>query len=632
MQHTVEAQRRRARAATAPREIPRRRLRPLTTLPFLLAVMMLPQSYDGAHDVKLLCAAAVVAMTAWWAAREDWWARARPLGAPGAAAAILLAAVLVSTATSDQPLLSWFGPEQFHNGAIVYVVSMALALLVAALMPPRELGACARALAIGGAVAVGYWLVQLAGLDPLGTMPPKGMYAIARPLVSTLDNPNFAGAFLAAGLPAGLWAAWRARTPVRRWAWAAVTALLALGTVGAASLQAPIAAAAGLGMLTVAALARRSRRAATAALLAGALLVLLAGAGLAQRGPLAVIGRQETAISRTWDWTAAARMTRAEPLTGVGFSRYGRYHPAHRPPHDVRTYGWQTNTASAHNVPLDMASGGGLPLLAAYLAFVALVGLRLLRGLRTLTGAPLELLGVFGAVWTAYQAQSLVSIDVPQLALLHYLSAGAILALTAAERHPAGAGAPRPWAAALRHPMARQVAVAALALIVMLPLLTVVTAEKLVGASAAASSAHDKDTALARVRLAARLAPWEPLYWAGIGVTEVWGGEPTPAALEAYLEAVRRDPRGLPHVIAAADAATALGRLPLAMELLDDALVLEPHAAEVKVKAATVALRLGQTARARALVRQALAFAPDNKEARALAERIARRPEGGSDG
>lgn len=598
---------------------------PLVLLPGLVALATVPRSFDGEGDVKLLCVAVAVGLLAWRAADQGPPLRAwRRMGVAEAAALMFLAAAAAATVTSDAPLLSVMGAAYRHNGLLAYTLAVALLLVMALTLPGERLhsilGAAAKSLAIGAGLAVLYWFAQLAGWDPLGTMPAAGKYESDTMLSSTLGNPNFAGAFIAAALPGALWAALRPGAPPRgRVTWLTLAALLGVGILGSQSLQAPVAAGAGVGLLAVAALLRRHRRAAAVVVVLGGVMVLLIALGLADRGPLGFLGSQDTFDqSRVWDWTAAVRMVRDQPLTGVGLARFGAFVRAYRPPGDLLTVGWQTYADAAHSVPLDFAATGGVPLLAAHLLLVAAVGWRLVRGLRTLDGDGLLLLGVFGGVWIAYQAQSLVSIDVVQTWFLHFLSAGAILALTARSTRSDHLLSREAAATAGRWPRsALGMAVAVTALAPVLWLGRQSAAYLVTGLAEDHLDQEAYAAAVARGGTAIQLFPWDPVLWRARAVFASYLDDDE-RELADNLEVLRRDPRDMYSLLEGARNAANLNQLDLAAELFRRAVQVEPQAPDVKVQAATLAMDMGEDALALRLLDAALRFDPSHADALAL--------------
>jgi len=607
-------------AASQPVE--RRWARPIALLPAVVVLLYVPGSLDGMADVRLLATAMVVTLVGWRALRDGWWDERRRLGPAGVAAGVFLAAAVFATITSDRPMLSLIGADQRQNGLLVYVVGVGLCALITAVVPLRAIAGAAKALPVAISVAVLYWRAQLAGFDPLGSRPPTNEFATPNPFWSTIGNPNFSGVMAAFGLTAAMWAASRTGLAWRwRLWWLVVAALNTWGIIGSDALQAPLAAAAGVGVLIVAMVAGRSRRYAMILLAGAGVVVVVAAVGLAELGPLKTLGQQETMVSRTWDWTAAARMARAQPLTGFGLARFGGYVREYRPPGDILNYGWGTQGDAAHSVPLDMAAGGGLPLFAAYAVFVLLVGWRLLQGLRTAAGEQLLLLGCVGGIWTAYQAQSLVSIDMSYLALMHFFTAGAVLAVTAVQPLAVVTGGARDVNRARRTRFAARIIAASTALLTLIGL-TRITAAEFIGRQAMQADEQTVDGTASRLwRTSMRLYPWQSTYPYWLGYLYDANGA-TEAALDAFLLSLRQDPVNLTVLLNAVDAARRLERYELAWTLMRRALRIEPQAAEIKVLAAQVAIEAGHDNQVQALVNAALAFDPSNFEARELRDQL----------
>ena len=205
--------------------------------------------------------------------------------------------------------------------------------------------------------------------------------------------------------------------------------------IGALSsaVQGPIAAAAGLAVVALAltldlSVRRRNAGLLTLGTLAGAGLVVLLG-GAAGFGPARPFFTGISYDARTWYWGAALKMWHRSPLTGIGMDSYGLYWRRDRPLANPRTVGGDAYSDSAHSVPLQHLAQGGLLLAAAYVFFLVVVSVALVRGFIRLRGQERLLLAGLGGAWVAYQVQSLVSIDqVPLLVLNFTLGAGVIVA------------------------------------------------------------------------------------------------------------------------------------------------------------------------------------------------------------
>jgi len=177
-------------------------------------------------------------------------------------------------------------------------------------------------------------------------------------------------------------------------------------------------------------------------------------------------------------------------------------------------------------VPLTMFVSGGIPLGLAYLAMVLLTAGTLWRGLRRLEGPKRLLLAATGGAWVAYQVQSIVSIDIPPLAVLHWVLTGAIVAqsgglsfltfgrskparvATRAERRRGNTGVrvdgPGPVAIGL---------LTALSLVAAWNLLRPMRAVAAADRSEDLIEAADPQAALEMSRKATNLAPWQARNW-----------------------------------------------------------------------------------------------------------------------
>jgi O-antigen ligase len=155
----------------------------------------------------------------------------------------------------------------------------------------------------------------------------------------------------------------------------------------------------------------------------GAILVV---AGSLDKGPLASLLHKASVIYRGDYWRAGWKMTTQHPLFGVGLDSYGDWYRRSRTVAATIRRGPDTVSNAAHNVLLDFSSNGGFPLLAIYLVLMALViraAWRYIR--RTPTFDPL-FTGLF-AVWIAYQAQSVISLNQLGLAVWGWIISGLII-------------------------------------------------------------------------------------------------------------------------------------------------------------------------------------------------------------
>ncbi len=439
-----------------------------------------------------------------------------PVGAPVWIALALLATLILATVTADNVVLAFVGQHSRYAGLLSYLAYLAIFAVALRLYLADSARGLMRALLAAMAVVCAYGLLQVAGLDPYSWRAIRD-----EPVFSTLGNTNFAAAYVAILAPVAaavvLFRGWG-----RGWRIAAGI-LLALGVgyiVATKATQGPLAAAAGLGVVGAAWLL--SRRSVTSAkgpatfprwLLIGGpvaafVVVVLLGARLA---PDVVNSLGE----RRQFWQAALGIFADHPVVGTGLDSFRDYFTQYRPAAHAVERGFQA-TDSTHNLPLGMLSNGGIGLAAAYLAFVGYVGWVLVKGLLTVGRDRVMPLAAFGGMWAAYQVQSLVSLDVPALTVLHFLSAALVLALAAP---PAVVGWKLPTAAAARGRLlpggqGRRLAAAVVAGVLVLGLSATWLGSRPLRADLAAGEGRglENGEGLPAFDKAVALAPWEAEY------------------------------------------------------------------------------------------------------------------------
>jgi hypothetical protein len=119
-------------------------------------------------------------------------------------------------------------------------------------------------------------------------------------------------------------------------------------------------------------------------------------------------------------------MTVEHPLFGVGLDSYGDWYRRARSVEATLRRGPDVVSNAAHNVLLDLSSNGGFPLLTIYLFMLGLVLVSAWRVLRRSNTFDPFFSGLF-AVWIAYQAQSIISLNQLGLAVWGWIISGLII-------------------------------------------------------------------------------------------------------------------------------------------------------------------------------------------------------------
>lgn len=594
-------------------------------------------NFDMVKWTVVVLAAAVVAVTG--AARIFVRGRAEiPWGPIAWAVGAFVVALVAATVTSDAPVVSLLGVHRRYSGLLLYAACALLLMTVLRRFDERSAASLALAIGIGAVGMTLYGLVQLAGADPF---PFEGRYS---GIFSTVGNPNFAAGYLGATLPLVVWPALAPRrTLAIRLLAVGITAAQLVALMATNSSQGFFSAGAGLGLLALAwALAQErpwSRPAAAGLLVVGGLAVVTAAAGLAGAGPLGVLARQRSFELRTYYWQTALNIFGDQPLLGAGLDRYGVNYRLHRPLGAVLTSDLPATNDAAHNVVLQMFSAGGVVLGLAYLAVLGCTAWALVNGLRRHRGERLLLLGALGGAWLGYQAQSMVSIDVPALAVLHWVLAGAVLVVAgtpsvrevvlrpgvvaAAQRIKGGGKGKQRGATqqrrktSVRDGRIATGAAAVLGLVAMYALTLPIRADTAAGAALREEAAGDLEGALADVAHAIDLAPWEFQYWFERGRYHV-ATEDYRDALAAYITSAERSGGDLKPTLAAARAAKIAGQNQITEQWYQESLVIEPRHPGLKVEFARFLQEQGREADAERLLREALAVDPANAEANEL--------------
>ena len=571
-------------------------LPPLTALVFsrgLLDVFHLPKALLLVAGGICILVTAVIA-----------WQRAHTIAPRLSAVTIAAIAVavfaVVATATAQSPWRAVFGGSGARAGLAVTLACVVIYGGTTAVFTGRSAAPVLQSLLWAAVPIVAYGVAQALHADPFAWRQTSG----GPPIFSTFGNANFFSAWIGVVAVVATWGAinrsWRGR-------WRVMSALL--GSAGLAmaiasrSIQGPIAALAGIAILVAAALTDHGRHAARRrlrTLVLASLPVLVVGGGaamLAIRG-----GASDSFGTRVGKWQAATAMGADHPVSGVGLDLFVDWYHAYRPVAEALSRGlWRTADA-AHNVPLQLFAGGGVPLAVSYVAFVGLTGVMLVRALRRSHGPDRLMVGAVGGAWVAYQVQSLVSIDTAPLAVVHWILAGLLAA--AATRPTVGVHRPHQRWGQLEA-VATTLVVGAVAVTMITPLRADVAARRALRLSAQGRHA-DAEASFER---ALRLDPWEPFYPMALARQRVARGDLT-AALHAYSVASARQPRSLPAALEHARIADRAGRTATARLEYHRAIALDPHSPLIRVLVARHYLAHGQPGQAVPLLEQAVASAP----------------------
>ena len=548
----------------------------------------------------------------------------------GMAAAAYAGMLIIAALNAERLGLAVVGRAGRHTGLATALAAFTMAAVAAWAYRDRLPTAVRTALTAAAVPVGGYALVQAAGLDPLDWRYVEG----GPPVFSTLGNATFLSAWAGVVAPLALWGALDAKVhPGWRATSAAVGVLLMVTVAVSGSLQGLAAGALGCGVVAAGWWTAAHRSALQRAAVAGVGLSVVGGV-LSRADTLAAQAASSLA-TRVVHWQTAWSMAGDHPLTGVGFEGFVSWFRAYEAPDAGAARDLSRSLDSPHNVTLELLTVGGWPLLGAWCVLVLLVAGAFIRGWRRQAGQQRLALAAVGGGWLAYLVQASVSIDVPALAGLGAVLAGATLALGA----PDWLGSRLVASPGVRSGGAIIALLAlGLAVVAAVPLRADLAAGAAVRAQQspedraqdsqedraqdspedrAQDSQEDRAQespadleALARARA---LAPWEPRYAALEGARLNRHNDQT-GALAAYVDALRADPRSLSATLSIARLATAEGEHALADDAYSHAVEVAPHTPTVLAEAGGHALERDRPQEAETLLARAVAGDPTRPE------------------
>lgn len=275
-------------------------------------------------------------------------------------------------------------------------------------------------LGVGGFLGL-YGLAQWRGVDFFDYVNAYGS-----DVFGTFGNPNFQSAFMgitaAVGLTLGIFGEINVAQRVGLFA----VCVIALSNVYLSSEQGYLNFLAGfLAAVLVYLFSKRKMLLAWTGLTLSGLGGFLVFAGILNSGPLADFLYKSSLQARGFYWRAAINMMVERPFFGVGLDGFGNWYRRSRtqPAAELNA---SVVSDTAHNIPLDIGSGGGIPLLILYLL---ILGLALNAIIRVIKHSQ-DFDPIFASIvagWVAYQAQSLISINQLGLGVWGWLLTGLLI-------------------------------------------------------------------------------------------------------------------------------------------------------------------------------------------------------------
>ena len=320
------------------------------------------------------------------------------------------------------PYQEFFGTYGRSTGFVAYIALASLMLGAIVVATSNFISTFARYLLIVGGLSIGYGLLQVVGADPIKW---ASLYS---PVIGFLGNPNFQSSFVGfSGILAfgcicskELKISWR----VAYYAYLLVGAFVILKTE---SQQGFLVLAGGIAIVGMIWISRSEFKVLTIpALIVSGISTVFVALGSLNSGPLASLLYKASVTYRGDYWRAGWKMTMEHPFLGVGLDSYGDWYRRTRTLEATLRRGPEVISNAAHNVLLDFSANGGFPLVIIYLALMVLVVISAIKLLKRSTGFDPAIAGLI-AVWIAYQAQSIISLNQLGLAVWGWIISGLII-------------------------------------------------------------------------------------------------------------------------------------------------------------------------------------------------------------
>lgn len=330
--------------------------------------------------------------------------------------------IVVLLIAGTNPFQEFFGTYGRATGFVAYI-SLAALLLGAAVVASTEfVNSFAHALLIAGGLSIGYGLIQVVGADPVKWV---NQYS---PVIGFLGNPNFESSFVGfSGVLAFGFIIAQGLNRAMRSAFVAYLLLAVFVIIKTDSQQGLLVLVGGIAIVSMIWISRSKYKFVTKpALILSGIGAVFVALGSLNSGPLASLLYKTSVTYRGDYWRAGWKMTVENPIFGVGLDSYGDWYRRSRTLEATLRRGPEITSNAAHNVLLDFSSNGGFPLVIIYLALMVLVVISALKILKRSNGFDPAVAGLI-AVWVAYQAQTIISLNQLGLAVWGWIISGLII-------------------------------------------------------------------------------------------------------------------------------------------------------------------------------------------------------------
>ena len=318
--------------------------------------------------------------------------------------------------------LSLYGISGRNTGVLTYLAFALILFSSSVVSDETFLGKFQKMFMILGLTLTSYGLIQHLGYEPFPYIS-----AYENSVIGTFGNPNFQSAFLGIVgsflfvtlLDGRLGKGWRIFS-------VSLLFFVVAGIRLTNSWQGFFNLAAGVGVAIVLILYKlNQKRIANLMLMLGLILFTLVALAMLNLGPLSTVIAKSTLVARRVYWEAASNILVQNPIFGAGLDGFGDWFRRGRTVTAAEVNG-NLIADSAHSVPLDIASGGGFPLLLLYLALIGLTLFSIIKVTRDSEKNSYLFISL-SAAWISYQAQSFISINQIGIGVIGWILMGLII-------------------------------------------------------------------------------------------------------------------------------------------------------------------------------------------------------------
>ena len=330
----------------------------------------------------------------------------------------LLLGIITSGRNFNQ---EFFGTYGRNSGFVTYISLLILMLCASVISSESFVRKFIFTFIAVGILSTVYGYLQHVGIEPAGWVSPYN------PILGFMGNPDFMGAFLGLTIIAALGPILSPGVDVKYRGLCIAYVLAALYLIRLTGVkQGLMVVIIGISVVIVvrvffSKLRVLSYLALGVSFFVGGLVFL----ALFNVGPLAGLLYKASLTARGYYWQAAIRMIQENPILGVGLDSYGDWYRRTR---SLEAYNWLPTqySDSAHNVYLDIAAGGGIPLLLVYFSLMVLVVVIAIKELKTLQTFD-SFFAALLAIWVGFSAQLLISINQIGIAVWGWIATGLLI-------------------------------------------------------------------------------------------------------------------------------------------------------------------------------------------------------------